>query len=85
MKIDLVNPTRLGNGHYCSQDGNEYMSIWTYNKKFNTSMNTYNAATDLRQERVPYIEVPTETNTPYKTVLGFRVEDIHDYVDLMGA
>ena len=41
----MGNKTYIGEGHYKDDDGNEYMSIWTYKRKHNiTSGNNFEDA-----------------------------------------
>tara|TARA_R100001377_G_scaffold83012_1_gene63962 strand:- start:13 stop:240 length:228 start_codon:yes stop_codon:yes gene_type:complete len=62
---------RLGNGHY-EVDGTEYMSVWTYNRTHGLKLD----ALEVYKKAPVYIEVPTETNTSYKTVRAYTVDTL---------
>lgn len=61
----MSNKTYIGEGHYRSDDGKEFMSIWSFKKKFgvfsnNTEQNYQDAIalSDVSKFRGPFSQSP---------------------------
>lgn len=80
MDIALLEPTKIGEGHYCDKNGNEFMSIWIYNKKFNTNLNTKETALILVKAGKVHTKVPANYSNRFSVVNAFLLEDLHAYV-----
>ncbi|SDH80364.1 hypothetical protein SAMN04488136_13013 [Vibrio xiamenensis] len=80
MELKASGFKRMDNGHYLSADGQEFMSIWSFNQRFHTKLPTYDTATKLTVIGAPYIEVAAEISKVYDTVKAFKVSDIKQFV-----